>query len=170
MKEKNSLFSIYGDDLIQYDSENDWAGNYFFTFPNASVLNYAGIYAFTLCGEIVYVGSSIKPLNRLRTHIISIQHGDNCHSLSVAERKYYYLNKHISNVEFHIMKAYDKHIAKHQLESYEYEYMNHYCPIFNVNYGGNIIKWCGTDQDIDDFVDGKVSINTLKDKLINSTK
>ena len=171
MKEINSLFSISGEGLIQYNSEKDWIGSYFDSFPNATILrNCAGIYVFTLCGEIVYIGSSINLLNRLRTHTISIQHGDNCHSLSVADRKYYYFNQHISNVEFHVVETYNKNISKQELELYEYEYINRYLPIFNVNYVGSVKRWLGTDQDIDNFINATLSMDDLKAKLRNDTK
>ena len=171
MDENNSIFHIRGDDFIQYNSEDDWVGNYFYGFPNASVLkNFSGIYAFTLCGEVVYVGSSVNLFNRFRTHIISIQHGDNCKSPSIADRKYYYLNKYIENVEFKVLATYDKHMSKQDLEQREHQYINIYQPIFNVNYMDKVKRWCGSDRDIDEFVNGNTTIADLQRQMKSMTK
>lgn len=68
------------------------------------------------------------------------------------------------------METYHKNISKQELELYEYEYINRYLPIFNVNYVGSVKRWLGTDQDIDNFINATLSMDDLKAKLRNDTK
>lgn len=171
MDKNNGIFHICGNEFIKYNSEDDWSGKYFSDFSNASVLkSFAGVYAFTLCGEVVYVGSSTNLFNRFRTHIISIQHGDNCKSHKIADRKYCYLNKYIEKVEFQVLATYDKHIPKNELEKYEREYMSIYIPIFNVNYIDNVKRWTGSDEDLDEFVNGNIAMSDLQNQIRSMTK
>ena len=162
----DNLFRINGNDLIQYDADTDWYGKYFDTFSNSAQLKTsAGVYAFVLCNEIVYIGSSTNLFSRLRTHIMNIQCGNKCHTHSIGERKYYYFNKYITNMQYTLLQVCNKHISKSELEAYEYEYIKTHEPIFNVQYGKQRKKWNGTDQDIDNFVNGAIAINKLKSKL-----
>ena len=166
----NNLFQINGNDLIKYNADIDWYGKYFDSFPNSSQLKIsAGIYAFVLCNEIVYIGSSINLFNRLRTHVMNIQCGHKCNTQRIGERKYYYFNKYITDMQYMLLQVYDKNISKLELEAHEYKHIQMHNPIFNVQYRGQRRIWNGTDQDIDNFVNGIVTIDELKRRYTYDT-
>lgn len=170
MKTINSIFEICGSDFMAYNPEGDWVGKYFDDVPNILILKEcAGVYVFTLCDEVVYVGSSINLFNRFRTHVMNIQHGDNCLHSTPAERKYYYFNNHIKDIQFKVIATYDKCISKEELESYENQYIDLYSPIFNINCGQKINQWCGTEEDIEDFVLGLLTVDDLMRKMKSNT-
>lgn len=63
-----SVYTINGNDFSKYDHELDWSGKLFEQYEEiAPIKNQGGIYAFTICEEIVYIGSSINLFNRLGT-------------------------------------------------------------------------------------------------------
>ena len=166
-----SIYKINGLDFNKYNPEIDWSGKYFDQYQEAIKLkNCAGIYAFTLCNEPVYIGSSINLFGRFQTHIMHMHSKSNSQSSKLKWKKYYYLSKYIDRVQFQVLNIYDNTISNTKLEEYEYAYINKYCPIFNINYKDTLKRWNGTEQDIDDFVNGIISIDILKNKIINPTK
>ena len=155
-------YQINGIDFAKYNPEIDWSGKYFDSYSEvANIKNRAGVYAFTLCNEIVYVGSSTNLFGRLQTHIAHINSKTNRTSKSVERKKYYYLKKYISHVKFKVLDVYPDNISKEQLETYEYEYICKYNPIFNIKLKDSIQIWCGTEQNIEDFVKGLLTIDDL---------
>lgn len=156
---------IDGVDFAKYNPEIDWSGIYFNRYPEvANLKNHAGVYAFTLCGEPVYIGSSTNLFGRLQTHIAHIQSKMNNQNSKLKWKKYYYLNKHISQVQFQVLNIY-RDITKEELEKYEYKYIHKYRPIFNINHKDALYQWDGTEQDIDNFINGIITIEDLKNKL-----
>ena len=165
------IYMIDGVDFAKYHPAIDWSGASFNEYPEvADLKNRTGIYAFTLCGEAVYIGSSINLFSRLQAHIMHMQGTANRTHSKLVWRKYYYLKKYLDEVQFHVLAVYDNPISKDLLEQYEYEYIEKYLPIFNVNYKDSLKRWNGTEQDIADFVNGLISIDVLKAQLINTTK
>ena len=157
------MYSINGTEFAKYNPELDWNGKLFEQYNEIAPLRKCpGVYTFTLCGEIVYIGSSTNLFGRLQTHIANMQGKTNYHNPSMKWRKYHYLNKHISNVQFKVLEFCDKTITKDQLENIEYMYINQHRPIFNINYKDTLCKWNGSEQDIDDFVNGIISMDDLK--------
>lgn len=160
------IYTIDGKNFAKYNPELDWSGKLFEQYEEISPISRrAGVYAFTLCGEVVYVGSSINLFGRLQTHIAHMQGKTNRNSTSIDQKKYYYLNKYLPYVQFEILYFYDKFVSKSQLEEKEYELINQYCPIFNVNYKDRLKRWNGSEQDIDNFVHEITSMDDLKSKL-----
>lgn len=158
-----NVYSIDGIDFAKYNPELDWSGRIFDEYQDAMSLRYrAGVYAFTLCDEVVYVGSSMNLFGRLQTHIAHIYSKSNKDSSSVKYKKYYYLNKYLPHVKFYVLCFFDSDVTKSQLEEKEYSFINQYCPIFNVNYKDSIHRWNGSEQDIDSFVNGTIHMNDLK--------
>ena len=165
-----SVYTIDGNDFSKYDHELDWSGRLFEQYEEiAPIKNQGGIYAFTICEEIVYIGSSINLFNRLQTHIGHMHGKTNQYSSSMESKKYYYLNKYLSYVQFHVLHFLDKPVFKYQLEECEYDFIHKYCPIFNINYKDSQRRWNGSEQDIDDFVNGIILMDDLKTKF-NPTK
>lgn len=161
-----SIYVISGKDFAKYNPELDWSGRLFNQYKEIIPLrNCAGVYAFTMCGEIVYIGSSTNLFGRLQTHIANIQGKTNARSTNLKWKKYHYINKHISHVQFHIIETFDVNITKEQLESIEYQYIKQYRPIFNINYKDELMMWGGSEQDIDNFVNGIVSMSGLKNNI-----
>ncbi len=156
-------YTINGMEFAKYNPELDWTGKIFKQCDEVALLkNRAGVYAFTLCGEIVYIGSSINLFGRFQTHIGSLQGKTNYRNSSLKWRKYHYLNKHISEVQFQVLEFCDRGVNKESLEILEYKYINQYCPIFNINYKDKLKRWNGSEYDIDNFVDGTISMDDLK--------
>jgi hypothetical protein len=165
-----SIYTIDGADFAKYNPELDWSGKIFEQYNEIAPLRRCpGIYAFTLCGEIVYIGSSTNLFGRLQTHIANMQGKTNYRNQSMKWKKYHYLNKHISNVQFKVIEVCDKTITKDQLENIEYKYINQHCPIFNINYKDSLHRWSGSEEDIDNFVNGTISMDELTTKS-NTTK
>ena len=159
-------YIINGLDFAKYNLELDWSGKLFEQYEEIDALRrQPGIYAFTLCGEIVYIGSSTNLFGRLQTHIGNLQGKTNYRRSSLKWRKYHYLNKHISMVQFQVIEFCDHNITKDELEALEYAYINQYCPIFNINYKDKLKRWNGFEYDIDNFVNGIISIDDLKNKF-----
>lgn len=162
------VYTIDGTDFVKYIPELDWTGKRFEQYQEVIDLKHrAGIYAFTLCGEIVYVGSSINLFGRLQTHIMHMQGRSNYRNPSMKWRKYHYLNKHVAHVQFQVLEIFDD-ITKESLENIEYDYIEQLCPIFNVNYKDTLKRWAGSEEDIDTFVNGEVSMDILKRNLNTS--
>lgn len=161
-----SIYTINGFTFDKYNPELDWSGKLFEQYEEISLLRkQAGIYAFTLCNEIVYIGSSINLFRRLQTHIANLQGKTNYQNPSLKWRKYHYLNKHISKVQFQVIGFCNQDITKEDLELLEYEHINRHCPIFNVNYKDKLKRWKGSEQDIDNFVAGLILMEDLKNQL-----
>lgn len=159
----DGLYTINGKDFAKYNPELDWSGKLFEQYSEvAQIRKRAGVYAFTLCGEIVYIGSSINLFGRLQTHIAHLHGKTNQRSTSWQWRKYHYLNKYLSEVQFRVIEFIDQPVAKNELESSEYKYINQYCPIFNINYKNQLKRWSGSEQDIDSFINGIISMDELK--------
>ena len=166
-----SIYKINGIDFNKYNPDIDWSGQYFNQYPEVIKLkNRVGVYTFTLCDEPVYIGSSTNLFSRFQTHIMHMQGKSNAQSSKLTWKKYYYLNKHINQVQFQVLNMYDSTISKTELEEYEYLYINQYNPIFNINYKYALKQWNGTEQDIDDFVNGIISMDILKNQIIYTTK
>ena len=86
-----SVYTIDGNDFSKYDHELDWSGRLFEQYEEiAPIKNHSGIYAFTICEEIVYIGSSTNLFNRLQTHIGHMHGKTNQYSSSMESKKYYY--------------------------------------------------------------------------------
>jgi hypothetical protein len=85
-------------------------------------------------------------------------------SSSMENKKYYYLKKYLPYVQFHILRFLDKPVFKYQLEECEYDFINKYRPIFNINYKDGRRRWNDSEQDINDFVNGIISMDNLKMK------
>lgn len=157
------MYSINGTEFAKYNPELDWSGKFFEKYNEIAPLRKCpGVYTFTLCGEIVYIGSSTNLFGRLQTHIANMQGKTNYRNPSMKWRKYHYLNKYISNVQFKVLEFCDKTITKDQLENIEYRYINQHRPVFNINYKDTLYRWNGSEQDIDDFVNGIISMDDLK--------
>lgn len=158
---------IAGNDFPKYNPELDWSGQLFKQYPEVySLKQQTGIYAFTLCGKIVYIGSSRNLFGRLQTHIAHIQGKTNQNSTSIEKKKYYYLSKYLPYVQFKILYFYDEPVSKNQLEEKEYSFINKYCPIFNID---GCQLWNDSAQAVDDFVHGVISMDDLK-MTFNKTK
>lgn len=165
-----SVYTIDGNDFYKYNHELDWSGKLFEQYEEiAPIRNQGGIYAFTICGEIVYIGSSRNLFNRLQTHIGHMHGKTNQSSSSMENKKYYYLKKYLPYVQFHILRFLDKPVFKYQLEECEYDFINKYRPIFNINYKNGQRRWNDSEQDLDNFVNGIISMDDLKTKS-NTTK
>jgi hypothetical protein len=165
-----SVYTIDGNDFYKYDHELDWSGKLFEQYDEvAPIRNQGGIYAFTICGEIVYIGSSRNLFNRFQTHIGHMHGKTNQSSSSMENKKYYYLKKYLPYVQFHILRFLDKPVFKYQLEECEYDFINKHSPIFNINYKNGQRRWNDSEQDLDNFVNGIVSMDDLKMKS-NTTK
>jgi hypothetical protein len=163
------IYAIHGLDFAKYNPTLDWSGKLFEQYEEiAPIRKRAGVYAFTLCGEIVYIGSSTNLFGRLQTHIGNLQGKTNYRRSSLKWRKYHYLNKHISKVQFHVLEFCEYGTTKEDLEILEYKYINQHCPIFNVNYKDKLKRWNGSEYDIDNFVNGAISMDDLKQS--NTTK
>ena len=133
-----SVYTIDGNDFYKYDHELDWSGKLFEQYEEiAPIRNQGGIYAFTICGEIVYIGSSRNLFDRLQTHIGHMHGKTNQSSSSMENKKYYYLKKYLPYVQFHILRFLDKPVLQYQLEECEYDFINKHSPIFNINYKNN---------------------------------
>lgn len=159
------LYTISGVDFAKYNPELDWSGKLFGQYKEISpIRNHTGIYAFTLCDEIVYIGSSTNLFGRFQTHIAHLQGKLNKNSVSVEKRKYYYLNKYLPQVQFKVLEFYNNSISKDELESNEYKLIHSYNPIFNINFKNEIKKWDWSEQNIDDFVNEIISMDKLKMK------
>lgn len=164
-------YVISGIDFLKYNPELDWSGKLFEQYTEVHTLKQqAGVYAFTLCGEIVYIGSSNNLFGRFQTHIAHMQGKTNRSSASLEKKKYFYLNKYLPYVKFEIICFYDKSISRSQLEENEYDFITRHCPIFNVNYKNGQRRWNGSEQDIDDFVNGIISMDKLKHNIMISTE
>jgi excinuclease UvrABC nuclease subunit len=157
------IYTIDGVDFAKYNPEIDWTGKHFNQYPEVvNLKNRVGVYVFTLCGEPVYIGSSTNIFGRLQTHIAHMKSKTNQQSSKLKWKKYYYLNKYVSHVQFQVLDIYSNNITKEELEEHEYKYIYEYHPIFNVNYKNTLYRWNGTEQDVDDFVNGIISMNILK--------
>lgn len=168
--QKKKIYTIDGRDLAKYNPELDWSGKLFEQYEELiPIRKQSGIYAFTLCGEIVYIGYSINLLGRLQSHIAHMQGKTNQSSTSMENKKYYYLNKYLSHVQFEVLYFYNRSVSKAQLEEHEYEFIHQYSPIFNINYKDKLVRWNDSEQNIDDFVNGIISMEDLKIKS-NTTK
>lgn len=166
-----SICMIEGVNFDKYNPEEDWNWKRIIQCPKAEMLNKCvGVYTFTLCDEPVYIGSSTNLLSRLQTHIMSIYRGYKyLQPRNFDLRKYYYLNKYIDKVKFQVLDIYDNDISKEQLEKHEYDFISIYNPIFNIRHKDGVRRWYGTEQDVDDFVNGISTIDNLKNRF-NRTK
>ena len=161
------ICTIDGLDFDKYNPELDWSGKLFEQYEEIAPLRkQPGIYAFTLCREVVYIGSSINLFGRLQTHIAHMQGNANCTHSSLTWRKYFYLKKYISQVQFQVLEFCNTNISKSELEDIEYSYVNKHNPIFNINRGKSLHQWDGSEQDIDDFVNGNLSMDNLKELTV----
>ena len=161
-----SIYTIDGIDFAKYNPELDWSGKLFEQYEEIAPLHkQPGIYDFTLCGEVVYIGSSINLFGRLQTHIAHMQGNANRTHSSLKWRKYFYFKKYISQAQFQVLEFCNQSVTKDELESLEYTYINQYCPIFNINYKDKLKRWNGSEHDIDNFINGMISIDDLKNKF-----
>lgn len=162
----NVAYEMDGVNFDKYNLWFDWSGKHCDKYEEATpIKNKTGIYAFTLCGEIVYVGSSTNLFGRLQSHITHMfSFGDKSKS-RLEQRKYHYLKKYISQVKFVVLEFCDRNTQKEELEQIEYSYIDKYNPIFNVRRGDIFREWDGNEHDIDNFVNGNTSIDNLKSMI-----
>ena len=157
------VYEMNGLDFAKYNLWLDWRGKHFSQSEEIlPIQKKAGIYAFTLLGEVVYVGSSINMFGRLQSHIAHMFSLSDKSKSRLEQRKYHYLKKHISQVKFVVLEFCDRNVHKEELEQIEYSYINEYNPIFNVHRGDVFREWDGNEKNIDDFVDGDIDIDDLK--------
>ena len=159
-------YEMDGLSFEKYNLWPDWSSKNCDKYEEvAPIKKKAGVYAFTLCDEIVYVGSSINLFSRLQSHIAHIfSLGDKSKS-RLELRKYHYLKKYISQVKFVVLKFCDNSISKRELEQIEYSYIEKHNPIFNVRRGDTFREWDGNEQNVDDFVNGNTFMDDLRSMI-----
>lgn len=114
--------------------------------------NIQGIYGLFLNNECVYIGQSSCVRSRVISHLLECTKVD-------TEDKYTHLSRHIDKVQYAVLEQ-----VKHEqdLTSRENAWIAEYKPIFNKMRPDGIHIFVGNENDIDAFVDGKVTMDFLK--------
>ena len=130
-----------------------------FTKNNDNIApNKSGIYGFFLCGECVYVGQAKNLNRRLRRHLNRFINIENLKHNST-NNKYRILKPHIEYLSWSIIE-YVEDIS--QLTKIENKWIDYYNPIFNIRTHHGRQIFCGTSDDIEDFIFGLTTMDILR--------
>lgn len=118
----------------------------------------AGIYGFFLCNECVYVGQSKNIFARLNNHLDYFAMSDTLGGQKTY-KKYKLLKPYIKELEWRILEFVEDEFNLDQAENI---WISYYSPIFNLETPNGLKHFYGTQEDIDDFVYGLLSMEDLK--------
>lgn len=116
-------------------------------------LDRSGIYAIKLCDEVVYVGQSCSLFSRLLEHCVAL-----FSDKPSSELKYKLLRDFYKDMSWTVLMYEDLEM----LTDGEDYYINKYRPIFNIETPYGEQHFWGTQEDIDDFCCGLLTMDDLK--------
>lgn len=124
-------------------------------------LDRSGIYAIKLCDEVVYVGQSCSLFARLLEHCVAL-----FSDKPSSELKYKLLRNFHKDMSWTVLMYEDLEM----LTDGEDYYINKYKPIFNIQTPYGEQHFWGTQEDLDDFCCGLLTMDDLKSMIKTKKK
>lgn len=124
-------------------------------------LDKSGIYAIKLCDEVVYIGQSCSLFSRLLEHCVAL-----FSDKPSSELKYKLLRNFYKDMSWSVLMYED--VA--MLTDGEDYYINKYKPIFNIQTPYGEQHFWGTQEDLEDFCYGLLTMDDLRSMIKTKKK